>query len=234
MPAPSRLIGYGLAEVIRLVQVFRRGRPVHPSGVALVGHLQRIPAAGERSGIAWLDEPGIGVVRARYSRGLGLPESWPDILGLALRVEEQGAPCDVLLASTGVSTLGRFLVFFRRRVDRAALGSMMPYKGSRGPIVLSARTLLSPVPLPGSLPAFRQALDGGLWRLGLYWARPSGHWFQFGILELQLDPDRPEHANRHDPVLNAPPGARTYDWTRNLRERSYRLARRFDADGRHR
>jgi hypothetical protein len=229
--SPSRAVGVGLSGVIRLLQVFRRGKPVHPAGVSLKGTLQRVPAAGEVAGVQWLDEPGEAAVHARLSRGLGLPDILPDIVGLALRVEDGEGSCDVLLASTGRSRPGRFMVLLRRRVDRATLGSMMPYRGAHGPILLAARTLAPAGPLPASLPHFRRALEGRTWRLGLYWSRPLSPWFRFGTIELGIDPDQPDTPMRFDPVLSPPRGARTYDWTRNLRERSYRLARRLKIKG---
>lgn len=233
MDAASRLVGYGFSRVIRLIQFFRRGRPVHPAGLSLVGELER-PGSGERSGIAWLDEPGKGTVRARLSRGLGLPESLPDIVGLALRVVDNEGSCDVLLATTGLSRPGRFLVLFRRRIDKAAFGSLMPYRGPLGPVLLAAKPLAPAVALPASMTRFRRAIGGETWRLGLYWARPLGPWVRFGTLELRIDPDRLDSDIRYDPMLNAPRGALTYDWSRNLRERSYRLARRLKVDGRRR
>jgi hypothetical protein len=235
MPAASRLVGRGLSEVIRLVQWFRPGRPVHPHGISLIGGLTRLGAgSGSGSGIAWLDQPGAGEVTARLSRGLGLPELLPDIIGLALRVADEEGLSDVLLASTGLSRPSRFLVLLRRRVDKATLGSLMPYKGSRGPVLLAARTVAPPVRLPASIEGFRRALGNEAWRLGLYWARPWGPWIRFGTLELRLDPQKVDSADRHDPMLNAPRGALTYDWARNLRERSYRLARRLKVRDRRR
>jgi len=230
----SRMIGWGLGQLIRLIQVSRRGRPVHPAGLSLVGSLKRLAVTTEQSGIAWLDEPGTSEVHARLSRGLGLPEVLPDIVGLALRVVDQGGSCDVLLASTGCSRLGRFLVLFRRRVDRAVLGSLMPYKGPDGPILVAARTPSPSARLPASIEGFRRALGSDAWRLDLYWARPLGAWIPFAVLELRVDPRLAESETRHDPVLNPPRGALTYNWTRNLRERSYRIARRYDVHGQRR
>ncbi|MEO5780000.1 hypothetical protein [Arthrobacter oryzae] len=42
--------------------------------------------------------------------------------------------------------------------------------------------------LPATPDAFRRALDTAPWTLGLYHARPAGHWIRFGTLELTLDP----------------------------------------------
>jgi hypothetical protein len=250
---PSRLIGDAFAGIIRLLQCIRPARPVHPAGLSLTGSLARHgagPGANERAGVAWLDEPGESRVEARLSRGLGLPAWLPDIVGLALRVPAcEVAPqdaseartaaraqpaSDILLASTGWSRPGRFLVLLRRRVDQATLGTLMPYRTPSGPVLLAARPIPAATRLPASIDGFRRALNGGTWRLGLYWARASGPWVRFGTLDLRLDPGRMDSGVRHDPVLNPPPGLLTYEWTRNLRERSYRLARRRRIDDRRR
>jgi len=233
MGAPSRVVGYGLSQVIRLIQVFRRGRPVHPTGLSLVGRVERL-GGRERSGIAWIDEPGEGAVLARLSRGLGLPEPLPDIVGLALRVTDGEASCDVLLATTGASRPGRFMVLLRRRIDKGTFGTMMPYRGPLGPVLLAARTLAPAVALPASIDGFQRTIGHETWRLRLYWARPLGPWVPFATLDLRRDPGRPDNDIRYDPMQNAPRGALTYDWSRNLRERSYRLARRLTVDGRRR
>jgi hypothetical protein len=221
----SRLIGFAFGEIIRLLQLFRHGRPVHPAGVCLVGRLE-CTATARCSGIRWLDEPGSVKVEARLSRGLGLPEGLPDIMGLALRVVEQERTIDLLLATTGFSRPGRFLVLLRRRLDRAAFGSLIPYQGTRGPVLIAARSLEPVESLPARLGDFRCALAGGEWGLGLYWATPLGGWVQFGSLQLALDPDRRDSATRFDPMLNPPPGAGVYRWTHNLRQRAYCIARR--------
>lgn len=44
---------------------------------------------------------------ARFSRSLGLPAPFPDILGLALRLPDGGRPADLLFPTTGLSVPGR-------------------------------------------------------------------------------------------------------------------------------
>lgn len=97
----------------------------------------------------------------------------------------------------------------------------------------------------GNPPSNVQAQDAGAqpageWVLALYFARPLGPWVRFGTLRLravtaavpssdgQLVPDAPtgmDTSLRFDPVRNVLPGARTYGWSRRMRERSYATAR---------
>jgi hypothetical protein len=83
---------------------------------------------------------------------------------------------------------------------------------------------------PASATTTGQARELGRrpWVLQLLWATPRGRWRVFATLELGA----PEGAAvdrtdlRFDPVLRPPSGARTYGWTRVLREPSYWAARR--------
>ena len=54
----------------------------------------------------------------------------------------------------------------------------------------------------------------------------TGSRFLNGTLSLHLDHLRPDTDDRFDPVLHPLPGARTYEWTRRLREPAYAEARR--------
>jgi hypothetical protein len=117
---PARIGGNVLAGLVAAVRLVRRPRPLHPHGVALTGTLT--PGAGRvASGLAWLDGLDAPLdVDARFSRGGGLPPALPDVLGLALRIPgDDGATVDVLLASTGLSPVGRFLLAPRRALSGA-------------------------------------------------------------------------------------------------------------------
>jgi hypothetical protein len=164
-------------------------------------------------------------VAARLSRSLGLPGRCPDILGLALRFANDGTFSDVLLASTGASRAGRFALTLRRNAAAGVFSSLMPYKTASGPLLLAARTVSAPGQLRAEPRSFRSDLGQNAWILGLYHARPLGHWVRFGTLTLGTSGahDTPD---RFDPVLNTLPGAGTYDWTAQLREPSYTAARR--------
>ncbi|MDT0195174.1 SRPBCC family protein [Arthrobacter sp. AB6] len=219
--ALSAAAGGAFAGIFRVLKLARPDRPIHPDGVGLAGDLARTGNPGEPSGLDWLDQPGTDTVEARFSRSVGLPQGLPDILGLALRVtppggHAPGGPADVLFASTGWRLPGRFLLQPKLDVASAALTTLMPYRGRKGPVLLGLRTEQLP---DGSLAS-------GEWVLGLYWARPTGQWRQCGEARLRAAPEPRDIHLRFDPLANQPPGAQTYAWARRLRERSYLAAQR--------
>jgi hypothetical protein len=227
----SGAAGLAFAAMFKAMKILRPDRPIHPSGVALTGTIERLPGnAG--SGIPWTDTPGRDQVAARFSRSLGAPSGWPDILGLALRLATEAGPADVLLASTPRSWPGRFLLTAHRYASSSTFTSLMPYKGAKGPVLLAARPEVTGPRLPAAPEAFRRALTTGTWTLGLYHARPAGRWIRFGTLTLALAPGRTDTAARFDPVLRPLPGAGTYTWASRLRQPAYAAARKTSPEGR--
>lgn len=230
----SSAIGTGFEVVFRAIKRVRRHRPIHSRGLRLAGTVV-VHDHGLSSGISWIDRPGEGAVTARISRSAGTPDGLPDVVGLALRLHHADAGpapstfSDVLLSSTGWSFPGRFVLVPRLGVSRAPLGTMMPYRGESGPVLLAARTL-RPVGLPSSLRGFARTLGDAPWQLGLYFATPRGRWQHFGTLTLRLDPTGEEKDLRFDAVLHPLAGAGTYDWARRVREPSYALSRRAPGD----
>jgi hypothetical protein len=221
----SGAVGLAFAAVFRAIKILRPGRPIHPSGVALTGTVERQPGS-TGSGIRWTDSPGNDQVTARFSRSLGAPSGWPDILGLALRIATETGPADVLLASTPMSWPGRFLLTAHRHASSTACTSLMPYEGAKGPVLLAARPEVAGAPLPAPPGAFRQALATGTWTLGLYHAKPAGRWVRFGTLTLILATEEADTPTRFDPVLRPLPGAGTYKWAGRLRRPAYAAARK--------
>jgi hypothetical protein len=223
---PARIGGNVLAAVVAVVRLVQRPRPLHPHGVALAGTLT--PVAGRAaSGLAWLDALDLPLaIDARLSRSVGLPAALPDVLGIALRLPDGGGTAvDVLLASTGLSPAGRFLLAPHRSVSGASLSTLMPYRGSDGPVLLSLVPDREPR-LPASPADLGRALAARPLRLRLLHATPRGRWHVAARIELTHDAAGPlDTAARVDPVLAAPPGDTTYPWTRRLRAPGYRIAR---------
>ncbi|OUE31823.1 hypothetical protein BFL35_03080 [Clavibacter michiganensis] len=224
---PARIGGNVLAGLVAAVRLVRRPRPLHPHGVALTGTLT--PVVGRAaSGLAWLDGLDAPLaVDARFSRGGGLPPALPDVLGLALRIPDaDGATVDVLLASTGLSPVGRFLLAPRRAFSGARLTTLMPYRGTAGSVLLGVLVDEDP-PLPAGAADLGRALATRAVRMRVVHATPGGLWHVAARIELTHDPAGPlDTATRADPVLAAPPGDTTYPWTRRLRAPGYRAARR--------
>ncbi|WIE54473.1 hypothetical protein [Curtobacterium sp. MCBD17_003] len=209
------------------VRAVRRGRPVHPHGVALRGRIDWYRRS-EPSGIGWIDDGAADgqVVEARLSRGIGLPAVLPDIWGLAVRATTPGGPADLLLAATGLGLPDRWMLRPARTPDGLRFTSLVPYRGALGPVLVAARALPGPT-LPSDPSASAAVLDEGSWVLELLHAEPLGVWHPFARLVLARDAGTTDTdtGTRFDPMLRPLPGSGTYPWTRALREPSYAVAR---------
>jgi len=223
---PARVGGNLLAGLVAALRVVRSPRPLHPHGVALAGSLAPVPGRAA-SGLAWLDgldEP--LAIDARFSRGGGTPPALPDVLGLALRIPDGGGTTvDVLLSTTGLGFPGRFLLQPRRALSGARMTTLMPYRGSAGPVLLGVVVDREPH-LPAGAADLGRALASQPLRMRLVHATPRGRWHVAARIELAHDAAGPlDTSTRADPVLAAPPGDTTYPWARRLRAAGYRAAR---------
>src|SRR5690606_34829761 len=140
-----------LRGVFAVLLRLRRPRPIHPRGVVLEGRMTWIPSAQD-SGVRWIDDLPAAPARvvARLSRSIGLPHSLPDIIGLALRIEQDAAddaqsqtarPIDLELATTGIGVPSRFALVPRRSASGATFGCLLPYRTARGPLLVCARSV---------------------------------------------------------------------------------------------
>jgi hypothetical protein len=201
-----------LAGVLFLFGRLRRskGKALHPRGELVRARLRRRGTA-PRTGVEWLDEPGVDDVVVRLSRSIGLPGPMPDVLGFAMRVPVGTDRCgDVLLASTGTGALGRFLLRPARFEQQATYSSLFPYRTAAGPLLVAA---------------FPNSDRPGHFELAR--ARLTGTWIVFATLDLLDAPeDASDAAVPFDPILNLVPGLEPYEWSRRLREPSYAAARR--------
>lgn len=182
-----------------------RVKPLHPAGQLRHATVTRMPGALP-SGVAWLDAPGRDEALVRVSRAIGLPDALPDFQGLAIRVVLEGTEVDLLLASTGLGRLTRYLLTPARRPSGRSLTTLLPYRSPRGPLLLAA--------VPESEHTFE-----------LRWAGPVGQWHTFGRLELGA-PYGDDLQVSFDPILHVLPGLSHYSWVRLLREPAYWTARR--------
>lgn len=210
----ASLAGWVLAAVFFLVGTVRRTKALHPRGEVVRGVLRRHGAG--TTGVAWLDESGVDDILVRRSQSVGLPEGKPDIIGLALRVPTEGQKefGDLLLASTGTSRLGRFLLRPALRHGAAAYTSLFPYRTPSGPRLLAA--------LP---------VDGDPSHLTLASATLGGRWVPFGTLRVfDANDDGHDAVVSFDPVQHVVPGLDGYGWATRLRRKSYAASRRADTN----
>ena len=222
----AAVIGLILRGVFGAILVLRHPRPIHARGIVLEGRVMWMPGARE-SGIAWIDRPPAesAPVMARLSRSIGLPPGLPDVIGLALRLEPDGRPADVELASTGIGVPGRFVLAPHRSPSRATLGTLLPYRTPRGPVLICARTV-SAQTLPADLDGLRRSLQSESWTLRLFFATPAGKWHPFAEMTLRAASDQNDGGLRFDAVRRPLPGADSYAWAGRVRQPSYRLAQR--------
>jgi hypothetical protein len=201
----ARTTGGLLASGTRaLGAAWHRVKPLHPEGSLRRATVTRV-GGPVRSGAAWIDEAGEDEALVRVSRAIGLPQSLPDIHGLALRIDPDGSPADLLLASTGLGRLSRFFLTPAKKPTGRPLTSLLPYRSPRGALLVAA--------VPDSPRTFE-----------LLWAGPIGPWHRFGRLELG-EARGDDLQVSFDPILNQLPGLSQYDWVRRLREPAYWTAR---------
>lgn len=189
------------ASVMALVR--RPAKPLHPRGDVCRGTLHR--DGGGDSGVPFLDTAGRDEVVVRRSRAAGLPRWLPDVHGLAIRVPVGDGHGDLLLATTGLGRVGRFVLTFARAPDSRPLTTLLPYRSPTGPLLLAAEAL-------------------GPYRYRLSWAHGTGPWLVFGHLVVEAGHGDGEIT--FDPVVNHLPGLAPYGWAALLREPAYRAARR--------
>lgn len=197
--------GAGLAAVFGAVARLRpSAHALHPVGVQLSGTLHRFGST-PRWDVAWLDEPGEDEVLVRLSRAVGLPPALPDILGLALRVGGPPAHGDLLFATTGTGTLGRF-VLLPRSTEECSYTTLLPYRTPTGPVLLMAR--------------FSDGRD-----IEMSAGTPLGAWHPFARLELPAAAEGFDPPIAFDPMHNTIAGLEPYSWVRRLRAGSYAASR---------
>lgn len=191
-------------------------------------------------GVAFLDEPATLTGLARLSRAAGFPRPLPDILGLAVRwpVPAHGSPgpgdddvCDLLLATTGHTVLGRRLLRPARRWAPGLYGSLLPYAAGSRRVLLGA-VARSSWSVPANLGALARTVKGGPLLFDLAVASPRGPWRRFGLLEL-TGPALPDSAEpvRFDPVRHPIPGLEPAGVFQRLRGPIYTAAQQVPDRG---
>jgi hypothetical protein len=207
----AAIAGKALAGLFFLIGK-RRGSPrkaLHPRGEVRHGLVRR-QGCSWRTGVTWLDDGGSDRLLLRFSRSVGLPKPFPDVLGLAMRIPlKENRHGDLLLATTGAGGLGRFLLRPARHRG-AVYNCLIPYRSPTGPLLVAA--------LP---------IDDDGFQFELVCAPLRGAWSSFGWLDVLPTSDYgPDAPVSFDPVLNVVPGLDSYTWAAQLRRFAYAASRR--------
>ncbi|MCT1516752.1 MULTISPECIES: phosphodiesterase [Dietzia] len=183
------------AAVTRLA----RPKALHPKGIVAQATLS-VTGVG-RTGSPLLDITGRWPATIRFSRAVGLPDVVPDIGGMAIRIHAD-RPVDILLASTGLGPISRYVLTTGWRTTGRTMTSMFPVR------VAGRQLLLAAIPTG----------DGGTWTL--QHATPLGRWETLGRVTVDTWEDDDENLH-FDPVGNRLPGSRYPRLLGALRDPSY-------------
>ena len=220
-PLAEATFGIAAAALFYTTSTIRRARTFHPIGAAFEATFTVDQPAGV--GVDLLDTPGVHDAVVRLSRGVGLREPWPDVLGLALRVQDAhglGAHQDLLLVTSGERPIVRHLFVPATSFDAIRFSSVLPYRlgdrdmlfGARSDDLDGRRLFLNDIERDGATSPVRFTIDV---------ATPRGTWEQVARLDIgrQLS-DRTADALRFNPA-NTGGGIRPIGVLQAVRRLSY-------------
>ncbi len=211
--ATGLLPGLALAAAAGLAGLLRRDKALHPVGHHGAGHLTVIDPAPDL-GIEAIARKGTRPCRARWSRAMGLPQGWPDVEGLALRLQgaaPDGGDADLLFASTGSRAWNRYLLTMRGPGHFGRVTTLLPVRAGGRAVTFR----LSPgAEAADALPPPSYALEV---------ARGTGAWEPVGHVDVAWSAD--DTSDRFDPVTRPLAGLDQYAFVTGLREPAYAAAR---------
>jgi hypothetical protein len=220
-----------------LLAVFRSKRSLHPAGVGYRGWLVVGDDHPGRPEVPLFRPGTVQPALVRFSRGAGLPEPLPDVLGVAVKLPGAYGPGDdqdLLLTSSTDRPLLRRLLFPATSFVRGAFSTALPYELGGKRVVL----LLVPAHTDGSqsagavrrggraaLAELNAAAAGGL-RFELRTASSFGPSQPLATLttDQPLSPEQTE-ALRFNPWTTGP-GIRPAGWLNLLRDTAYKASQR--------
>ena len=141
-PFVEATAGVAAAALFATTSAIRRARTFHPVGVAFQATFT--VDAPARHGAALLDTPGSHPALVRLSRGIGIREPWPDVLGFALRIldtREQDEDLDLLFVTSGDKPIARQLFLPSIGFDASRFSSVLPYRLGDRKVLFGARCL---------------------------------------------------------------------------------------------
>lgn len=204
------------------LSAIRRRRIFHPVGIALEATLD--VDGGASTGASLFDERGRRRCVARFSRGAGVPEPLPDILGLAVRVLDVPGPddCqDLLFVTSGAAPYVRSALVPALGYADRHYSSLLPYRVGDRTVILGARPLLSSGMSPRSFEDLADALTNARLRFVLEIAEPTGDWEPVGTIEFGRRLTERESEALEFNVFNSVDGIEPVGLLNTLRKKAY-------------
>ena len=140
MPLPRNVtdaVGTLTALPFAIGSRLRGSKVFHPKGVV---HAARLTLDGHAD-LGFLGRPAEHEAIVRFSRGVGLPESVPDVLGLALRLPDVHGPGrhqDFLLATSGDAPITHHLLIPAGHPRQRPYSSLLPYSAGGDSFLIGA------------------------------------------------------------------------------------------------
>jgi hypothetical protein len=185
-PVVELTAGLAAAAAFATSSALRRARTFHPDGVAFEATVAVPPPT--TGGTAGDDVLPAGEHRAlvRFSRGVGLPERFADVLGLAVRLVDlhgPGAHQDLLLVTSGAAVGARHALVPARSFGHDRWSTLLPYAVGRDKrrVVFGARPLAPGLAAVTTLDGLRAAGDV---RYSLDLAPVRGDWAPLATLTV--------------------------------------------------
>lgn len=209
--------GAASSMVFGLASFVRRARVFHPDGAAFVAKVEvavgdGVLPAGSHDAVV------------RFSRGAGLPESMPDILGLALRVLDLHGPGvhqDLLLVTSGSRPGARHALVPARTFGHRRWSTLLPYDVGGRRIVFGARPSSAALDEAHRLGDLRRVAAAGEVRFTLEVAPPTGAWEDVAVLSIGDElPEDENEALRFNPA-NTGGRIRPVGVLQTIRRRAY-------------
>jgi hypothetical protein len=184
------LVGLPFALVARL----RGTKPLHPDGAVYPATLR---IDGGHTDAELLRRPAEHAAVVRFSRGVGLPQSMPDLFGIAIRLPDVHGPGrhqDFLCVTTVDAPILHHGFVPVTDVQQAPYTSALPYRAGRERILIGVLPLPdSPRPqAPTAQARLRRAAATGRLRFALAIAPLLGRFRRIGELQIGREPLPPE------------------------------------------
>lgn len=209
--------------LFRALSRLRRARIFHPSGHAFSAKVDFHGEAADWLPISHLVADDQGAL-ARVSRGAGVPDLLPDILGLAVRVPAMapGTGQDLLMATCGSSMFGRNVLKPARDFLDSDYSTILPFRVDERLVIVGARAArdqdLSPI---RTIEEFALRVARGPVRFDLRAAELRGDWQRIGTISIEERlPDEVSERLRFNP-WNTHPDLHPSGPLNGLREGAY-------------
>jgi hypothetical protein len=224
-PIVESTVGVAAAALFATTSAIRRARTFHPVGDGFHATLE-VGGTG-RHGAPFLDTPARYEAVVRLSRGAGLPEPLPDILGVAVRVLDAFGPgrhLDLLMVTSGRRPILRHLFLPSLGFEDDQFSSVLPYRVGDDHVVFGARFVGIDTGRHVRLDGIGRRVATNAVQLVIEVASIRGPWREVGVVRLgEQMADTQAESLRFDPS-NAGGGIQPVGVLQAVRRLSYRAS----------